>query len=191
MSRFIDVNKPLSDEEKEYLLTRAEGESIIAANERKFAHLPDDKRAKLAEQAEKDREGEEELRRRAAELDAKDEEDSYHPEDIDYVRDMTIADLRQNLEKRGLRTNVLKADMQPDSPEDDPFTEKQVLALRLLDHLDELRDAAKQDLSKSSAPEAAPTTGAGVVNEENPGFGSEEEDDESQDDESDSESTEE
>ncbi|QNJ55325.1 hypothetical protein SEA_LITTLEFELLA_14 [Gordonia phage LittleFella] len=142
MSRFIDPNRPYTDEEKEWLLTRAEGEFLILENDRRFAHLSKKDKAEATEQAEKDAQGEATIQKAIQEQLKAEEEDSYHPDDVAAVQPLTIAQLRQALEKHGQRTNVTEADKKDPEDPDDPFTEKEVLAYRLLNYLDEQRKLA-------------------------------------------------
>lgn len=139
MSRFIDPDRPYTEEEKQYLLSRSSGPALIAVNERKFAHLDEERRKALTnrvdEDAEKERQIEEEIDRQMAE----EEEDSYHQDDIDAVAPLNIAQLRAKLEAEGLSSKVSEKDKKG---EGDPLTEKEVLAYRLLNRLDEKRAAA-------------------------------------------------
>lgn len=139
MSRRIDLQRPLTEEEKQHLLTRANGRQLIQINERQFAGLSakqkDEVRATAARDEEQLRK-EEEARRKAE--DAQDDEDSYHPEDIAQVAELTVAELRQRLSKAGLRNTVTAKDQEIEGT-DDHLTEKEVLAYRVLDYLDEQR----------------------------------------------------
>lgn len=148
MSVRVDDTRPYTEEEKEYLLTRASGEDLIKINDRKFAHLSKKEKAELQKQAQKDEEGEAKIQAELQRQQEEAESDSYHPDDIAQVNGLTIKDLRQRLEKEGLRTTVTAEDKDPSDPDDpdgdddqDPFTEKEVLAYRLLNFLDERRKA--------------------------------------------------
>lgn len=131
MSRRIDPYRPFTEEEKQHLRTRAAGDDLIQANERRFGDLSDEDKEKLRQQAEKDEKSEE------PEPDVE-EEDEYHPDDIAQVEDLTVKDLRLRLDKEGLRTTVTSQD-QAIPGSGDSLTEKQVLAYRLLDFLDDRR----------------------------------------------------
>lgn len=141
MSRTIDHDHPYTESEKEYLLTLATGEDLIRVNDRKFAHLDSKARAELqgrfAEDSEKERKIDEAIQKQIEQEEA----DSYHPDDIAVVEPLTIAKLREALEKEGLRNNVTKDDLIDPSDEENPFTEKEALAYRLLEHLDKKRKA--------------------------------------------------
>ena len=142
MSRRIDPDRPYTDEEKAYLLTRANGASLIAVNERRFAHLSKTEQAELTKQAQEDAEKELMIEQQIQKELEEEESDSYHPDDIAVVEPLTIAQLRAKLEEEGLRTTVTKKDTEA---EDDPMTEKEVLAYRLLNRLDEKRNAARPE----------------------------------------------
>lgn len=137
MSRRINLNAPLSEADKQYLLTRANGRHLIEINERQFAGFDEKQKEKARVTAQRD---EEEEAREAALYaeDDSDDEDGYHPEDIAQVADLTTAQLRQLLSKLGLRTTV-SAKEQKIEGSDDTLSEKEVLAYRVLDHLDEKR----------------------------------------------------
>lgn len=138
MSQRIDHDRPYTEEDKQYLLTRANGRTLIQINERRFGHLEEDEAEARRKQAEKDAEieaAEAEARRKAQDAD---DEDAYHPDDLNLVEQLTIAQMRDKLEKLGLPRTVSEADQNPG--EGTHFTEKQVLAYRLLDHLDAQRN---------------------------------------------------
>ena len=154
MSRFIDPNRPYTDEEKEWLLSRADGEFLIRENDRRFAHLSEKDKKAATKQAEADAQGEAEIQKAIEEQQRQEEADSYHPDDVAAVQPLTIAQLRQALEKYGQRTNVKEEDKKnPDDP-DDAFTEKEVLAYRLLDFLDERRKLAENPQVEGSGDPA-------------------------------------
>lgn len=132
MSRRIDTSRPFTEEEREWLLTRAYGKEKIAQNDAVFGDLSEAKKKRLQERAADDDEKEAALNPPPPE----DDEDEYHPEDLARVEQLTIKDLRLALAKAGLRDTVTKADV---TVEGGTLTEKQVLGYRLLDHLDEVR----------------------------------------------------
>lgn len=138
MSRQIDPNRPYTDEEKEYLLTRSTGESLIQINNRRFSGITEDRAAELHQRAAADAELE---RREAAEMaePADNDPDAYHFEDLDLVSSLTIQEIRLRLEKESLSSDVSDEDKEPFEAGDDPLDEKQVLGYRLLDHLDKVR----------------------------------------------------
>lgn len=141
MSRRIDDSRPYTDEEKEYLLTRSGGEAKIAINERRFAHLSDEQKKALTGRVDADNasdQAEEDEFNRQQEAD---EEEGYHPDDVEKVAPMKTAELREALEAEGLSSKVSAADKK-DEGSDEDLTEKEVLAYRLLNRLDEKRNAA-------------------------------------------------
>lgn len=141
MGRIVDSSRPYTDEEKAYLLTRSGGEGLISVNDRKFSHLTEENRAILLGRTLEDEEKEKKIEEQLKKIEEDDEKDSYHEDDIEYVEDLTVAQLRAALEKEGLSPVVSKADR--DDGSDDPLTEKEVLVYRLLNRLDQKRNAAK------------------------------------------------
>ena len=135
MSRQVDPNRPYTDEEKEYLLTRSTGESLILINERRFAGVDEDRAEEIRRRAEADAALE---RREAAVQTQDDDPDGYHPEDLAQVVDLTIQEIRLRLEKLGLSSDVSEEDLLVGEGEE-PLDDKAVLGYRLLDHLDQVR----------------------------------------------------
>lgn len=135
MSRQVDPNRPYTDEEKEYLLTRSTGESLILINERRFAGVDEDRAEEIRRRAEADAALE---RREAAVQTQDDDPDGYHQDDLAQVVDLTIQEIRLRLEKLGLSSDVSEEDLRVEDGED-PLDEKAVLGYRLLDHLDQVR----------------------------------------------------
>jgi len=54
MSRYIDHDKPLSEEDIEYLKTRPGGDYLIEVNEARFGELDDEGRAEVVQQVDED-----------------------------------------------------------------------------------------------------------------------------------------
>lgn len=136
MSRRINLQRPLTEEEKAHLLTRANGADLITINERQFEGWEEKQKEEARKTAERDAEAER-LEREANEQDD-DDEDGYHPDDIAQVAELTTAELRQLLSKKGLKSTVSEKD-QVIEGSDARLTEKEVLAYRVLDHLDDQR----------------------------------------------------
>ncbi|UVK63817.1 hypothetical protein SEA_LILYPAD_13 [Gordonia phage LilyPad] len=140
MSRAIDETRPYTKEDIEYVLTLAGGKERVERNKEKFAHLSKKEQAEAQKQAEADDAAEAELQRKQEEAEKQAEEDSYHPDDVAKVDGATIKDLRLQLQKLKLNDKVSEKDKQdPEDPEN-PFTEKEVLTLRLLDYYDGIRN---------------------------------------------------
>jgi hypothetical protein len=95
----IDLNRPLTEDEKKFLRTRAGGESLITVNERQFADASADEKSALQTQAQID--AEEDAARQAA-LQDPDDEDDFDPEDVAKVAPLKLAELRAWLKKAGL-----------------------------------------------------------------------------------------
>ncbi len=134
MSRRIDIYAaPLTEEEKEHLLTRSGGEALIAVNNRIFGEL-----SKVEKKA---------ARATAAEIKALEEEvvgdDEYHPADIKKVESLSIAQMRAALKKAGLAQDVTQEDKDELGENGEEVTDKEVLAIRLLNYLDEIRRSKK------------------------------------------------
>ena len=140
MSRRVDHDRPYTEEEKAYLLTRSNGAALIKVNERKFAHLSPESREALILRHQEDDEKEAKIQEAFLQEMEEDEADSYHPDDVEKVSAMKIADLRKALEEEGLSPKVSEKDKDPQNP----MTEKEVLTYRLLNRLDDKRNAAEK-----------------------------------------------
>ncbi len=97
MSRNIDPNRPYTDEEKDWLRTRAAGEGLIQLNERRFADVPEEEKEAIREEFDAD-----------AELDAEaeaqrkqEEEEEFDEEDIQYVSQMKTHEVKAKLRELG------------------------------------------------------------------------------------------
>ena len=141
MSRRIDPDRPYTEADRKWLRTRANGEFLIAVNERKFAHLNDEEKTALTGRADEDAKKEQEIEDAIDRQMQDEEDDSYHPDDVEKVSSMKIAELRAALEEEGLSPEVSSKDKKGDGTAD-PLTEKEVLFYRLLNRLDDKRQAA-------------------------------------------------
>lgn len=125
MSKFVDTRLPLSDEDKDYLRTRArEGE--IAVNERQFGEdtPPELRQAIIAQAKQQDDDGE------------ADEDDALAAADIEWVNSLKIAELRDELTAR-------------EAPfDDDSKGDKGYLKGLLLEALAKEDDASEEDDTK-------------------------------------------
>lgn len=131
MSRRIDESRPYTDEEKAYLLARSGGASKVRINEKYFAHLAEEDKKREQELSAKD---EEEFQ---ADIKAQEPDvDDYHDEDLHEVESLNTRELRLRLKKEGLKAEVSARELH----EADGLTERQILAYRLLDLLDERRN---------------------------------------------------
>lgn len=110
MSRYIDHDKPLSDEDKEYLLTRSGGEYLIEINERRFGHLSKKKQAELAKQVDSDHDFD--TREEAAHQTELDELPDFDDDVIEKVAPLTFNQLRQKATKLGLGGDGTKDELQ-------------------------------------------------------------------------------
>lgn len=121
MGKSIDLNKPLTQDEREYLESRRRiGD--IAANDRRFGHLSDSDKSSARKQVDSDNaedDAEQEAIRQNEE-----EADVYDDDLVDQVLPLKTADLRSQLGKLGLETGGKKDD----------------LRMRLLEHLQNERD---------------------------------------------------
>lgn len=107
MSRLIDLNRPITDEEREYLIARArEGE--VAVNDRQFGHLSDDEKDALRGRATKDARVEAAI----SVLRDQEEEEDFDEDILGEVMPLKVADLRARLEKEGLSSDGNKDELQ-------------------------------------------------------------------------------
>lgn len=134
MSKYIDDNRPFTEEEKDWIRTRGVGLDRIVVNDRRFGHLSDEEKAALRGEAEADDAEEQAAQRRAAEAD----EDSFHPEDIEVVAPLTVAQLKERIKAE---------DATPES------NKKEELQLQLLEILDAKRNGALAQASEDEETE--------------------------------------
>lgn len=107
MSRHVDLSRPITDEEREYLRIRAREDDIIA-NDRQFGHLKDAQKRKLRGEAE-DADHEE------AEFQAQfdyEEDDEFDPELVAQVAPLTVKDLKARITKLGAKPQGNRDDLQ-------------------------------------------------------------------------------
>lgn len=111
MGRFVDLSRPITDDEREYLMSRSrEGE--VEVNDRQFGHLKPEEKEAEQDQAELDHQ-EEEAERKAFEAAVEDADAQSFPEWIvDKVEPLTVNQLRTALAKRGLDKDGLKPELQ-------------------------------------------------------------------------------
>lgn len=107
MSKQVDLSRPITDEEREYLRIRAREDDIIA-NDRQFGHLKDAEKRRLRGEAE-DADAEE------AEFQAQfdyDEGDEFDPELVAQVAPLTVKDLKARITKLGAKPQGNRDDLQ-------------------------------------------------------------------------------
>ncbi|AWY06118.1 hypothetical protein PBI_SUZY_13 [Gordonia phage Suzy] len=143
MSKQIDESRPYTKEDIEYVLTLAGGKERVALNAQRFAHLSKKEKSEAQDQASKADSDEAQIQQKLEEAQQQAEEDSYHPDDLAKVEGQTIKEMQQQLRKLGLNDKVTEKDKRDSDDPDDPFTEKEVLAIRLLEHYDAERNAAE------------------------------------------------
>lgn len=112
MSRHIDRNKPLSDEDKEYLATRADGNEIIRVNEALFGHLSDEEKDAVTEQGKADADEDEAAAKRQQELD--DSIPEYDEDVLEQVAPLNVEELKLRLKDEGVKipSDAKKEDLQ-------------------------------------------------------------------------------
>lgn len=111
MGRKIDLDRPLSAEDRAYLEARSRhGE--IAANDRQFGHLSDDEREGVTAQAEADQEYDAAEAKAFAAAQARDEEESFPDHLVEKVAPLGTSELRAALRKRKLDDSGEKAELQ-------------------------------------------------------------------------------
>lgn len=99
MSRYVDLRKPISDEDRAYLMSRSR-EGDVAVNDRMFKDRPEDEVAARVSQANQDDEDE-----------IEDAELVQDQADLDFVNSLKTGELRVQLEARGLDKTGSKADL--------------------------------------------------------------------------------
>lgn len=107
MSKQVDLSRPITDEEREYLKLRAREDDIIA-NDRQFGHLKDAEKRRLRGDAE-------DADREEAEFQAQfdyDEEDEFDPELVAQVAPLTVKDLKARITKLGEKPQGNRDDLQ-------------------------------------------------------------------------------
>lgn len=111
MGRFIDLSRPITDDERAYLLSRSrEGE--VTVNDRQFGHLEDGQKLNAQIQAQDDAEFEAEERRAFEDAMDAAEADAFPVWIVDKVEPLTVAQLRTALAKRGQDTEGDKLELQ-------------------------------------------------------------------------------
>ena len=107
MSKFVDLSRPITDEERAYLQSRARGDDIVA-NDRQFGHLKDAEKRKLRQGAEEDDREEAEFQ---AQFDY-DEGDEFDPELVAQVAPLTVKELKARITKLGEKPQGNREDLQ-------------------------------------------------------------------------------
>lgn len=107
MSKFVDLSRPITDEERAYLQSRAREDDIVA-NDRQFGRLKDAEKRKLRQGAEDDDREEAEFQ---AQFDY-DEGDEFDPELVAQVAPLTVKDLKARITKLGEKPQGNREDLQ-------------------------------------------------------------------------------
>lgn len=107
MSKFVDLSRPITDEERAYLQSRAREDDIVA-NDRQFGRLKDAEKRKLRQGAEDDDREEAEFQ---AQFDY-DEGDEFDPELVAQVAPLTVKDLKARIAKLGEKPQGNREDLQ-------------------------------------------------------------------------------
>lgn len=111
MSRYIDDNKPFTEEEIEYLRTRPDGEFRISLNEARFGELSDDEKAEVSDQKDSDdqHDADEDAEFEQAQADA---ELEFDDDVIAKVEPLSYNELRQAAKKHDLDASGTKEELQ-------------------------------------------------------------------------------
>ena len=134
MGRYIDLNKPLTKEDREYLMSRAQ-EGDVVVNDRRFAGLSAEEKAELSGEVDQDK-ADYESDREAFERQVEEENDTEFDDDIlDYVSALNYNEVRQALAKLDL---------------DSKGTKEEVYS-RLLNHLQDEADAKRKSEEEAQA----------------------------------------
>ena len=133
MGRFVDLSKPLSDEDREYLIERRR-EDEIRFNDAEFGDLKDKDKKAVSEQhdsdVKEDKAEQEAYEKALAEAD----EEGYPEHLVEKVEPLTVAQLRAALKKRDLETSG----------------DKEELRIRLIEFLEE-KDKEKETAGEEAA----------------------------------------
>lgn len=107
MSVQVDLTRPITDEEREYLMARAREDEVVV-NDRQFGHLKDAEKRKLRQTAEDDDLEEAEFQ---SQFDY-DEEDTFDPELVTQVAPLTVKELKARITKLGEKPQGNREDLQ-------------------------------------------------------------------------------
>lgn len=107
MSVQVDLTRPITDEEREYLMARAREDEVVV-NDRQFGHLKDAEKRKLRQTAEDDDLEEAEFQ---SQFDY-DEEDTFDPELVAQVAPLTVKELKARITKLGEKPKGNREDLQ-------------------------------------------------------------------------------
>lgn len=107
MSIQVDLTRPITDEEREYLMARAR-EADVVVNDRQFGNLKDAEKRKLRQAAENDDLEEAEFQ---AQFDY-DEGDEFDPELVAQVAPLTVKELKARITKLGEKPQGNREDLQ-------------------------------------------------------------------------------
>lgn len=109
MSRYVDLRKPLSDDDREYLESRARIGDILA-NDRQFADLTPAQTRKATAEADADAKAQAEEDAEVAE--AEEVASQWSQDALAKVLPLKVAELKDSLSKFGLSTSGDKSDLQ-------------------------------------------------------------------------------
>ncbi|WNM65958.1 hypothetical protein SEA_BIRTHDAYBOY_17 [Gordonia phage BirthdayBoy] len=111
MSRFIDDNKPFTEEDIEYLQTRPDGEYRISLNQARFGDLSDEEKSEVASQKDADDEFD---AQEDAEIEQAiaDSELEFDDDVIAKVEPLSYNELRQAAKKHDLDASGTKEELQ-------------------------------------------------------------------------------
>ncbi|UVT31713.1 hypothetical protein SEA_PATOS_17 [Gordonia phage Patos] len=111
MSRFIDDNKPFTEEDIEYLQTRSDGEYRISLNQARFGDLSDEEKSEVASQKDADDEFD---AQEDAEIEQAiaDSELEFDDDVIAKVEPLSYNELRQAAKKHDLDASGTKEELQ-------------------------------------------------------------------------------
>lgn len=107
MSVHVDLTRPITDEEREYLMARAREDEVVV-NDRQFGHLKDAEKRKLRQTAEDDDLEEAEFQ---SQFDYDDEE-GFDPELVAQVAPLTVKELKARITKLGEKPQGNREDLQ-------------------------------------------------------------------------------
>lgn len=110
MGRFVDLDKPLSDDDREYLISRRR-EDEVRINDARFKSLSEEEKQEATRQQDQDAAEERAEQEALEQAIAHQEEDAYPEHIVEKIAPLNLTQLRQAAKKRGLETTGSKEEL--------------------------------------------------------------------------------